>query len=388
MATTLADLESIRGEQMRHLSEVKGPCVSIYLAVHMAEDASRRAAIHLKNQIHEAEQALGKRNLNEQVRTGLLRPLYRLLEDADTWGRQGPGFAIFSAPGFFRVVRLDQQPPECVEVGNHIFILPALRILQEDRDFLLLSLSRKNIKLYHCTRNSIEEMRLPEGVPASLNDYLTTPGAEESARQSAGGGPEGGYNSGEFTSSADRDNDEYVINFYKAVNKGLFDFLKQDGRPLVTAGVEKESGIYQRVNTYSQLTKAGVRGAPDGIRTQDLHQRALEAVQEHHEQPIDRARQQFEDLGGSDRATTTIKSIVKAAYEGRVSHLLLAEGASYRGRWDDTRAEVRPAGEPGSHDDELLNAAAVQTVLSSGVVHVLPTARIPNGASAAAILRY
>jgi hypothetical protein len=70
--------------------------------------------------------------------------------------------------------------------------------------------------------------------------------------------------------------------------------------------------------------------------------------------------------------------------EGRVRHLYIDEvarklgvfeGSKRGGRWD-------------WGEEDLLNVAAVETIMQGGLAFALPTSRMPEGAAAAAILRY
>jgi hypothetical protein len=60
-------------------------------------------------------------------------------------------------------------------------------------------------------------------------------------------------------------------------------------------------------------------------------------------------------------------NILKAAREGRVAHLFLA---------DDVDASER------------FNVAALQTLLNSGQVHLVERGRLPGGGAMSALLRY
>lgn len=79
---------------------------------------------------------------------------------------------------------------------------------------------------------------------------------------------------------------------------------------------------------------------------------------------------------------------MKAAFDGRVSDLVLAEGAQYRGNFDEATQRVRGHKQAVAGDEDLLNAAAVQTILHSGQVFVVPANKVPHGAPAVAVFRY
>lgn len=78
------------------------------------------------------------------------------------------------------------------------------------------------------------------------------------------------------------------------------------------------------------------------------------------------------------------REVLRAAWEGRVSHLLVAEGAAFRGAWNAGTGEIDEA----NPREDLLNAAALRTVLDDGQAFVLPRQEMPGGQDVAAVLRY
>jgi hypothetical protein len=80
--------------------------------------------------------------------------------------------------------------------------------------------------------------------------------------------------------------------------------------------------------------------------------------------------------------------VVPAAVQGRVDKLFVAVGRQVWGRWnqDAQSAEVSAEKQPGDRD--LLNLAAIQTLLQSGAVYALPPGEVPGGGLLAAVFRY
>jgi hypothetical protein len=91
---------------------------------------------------------------------------------------------------------------------------------------------------------------------------------------------------------------------------------------------------------------------------------------------------------GDSRGTTRTEDIVRASVAGRIDTLLLAEGFDLRGRFDAAADKVIVSEESAATGEDLLDAAAAQTLGQGGGVYVLPREEIPDAASAAAVLRY
>jgi hypothetical protein len=83
------------------------------------------------------------------------------------------------------------------------------------------------------------------------------------------------------------------------------------------------------------------------------------------------------------RFSTDLDGILRAAVEGRVSDLYLDENGQRMGNFDGKVF----GGRANWHDEDLLNVAAVETLLRSGAVYSLPS-HLMTGAVAAAAFRY
>jgi hypothetical protein len=98
----------------------------------------------------------------------------------------------------------------------------------------------------------------------------------------------------------------------------------------------------------------------------------------------------FIELHGQQNglATSDLESAVKAAVAGRVETLIVPLGVQKQGRYDPETDSVRVESEATPENDDLLNFAAVQTLLNSGNVYAVPADQFPNSGDIAAIFRY
>jgi stalled ribosome rescue protein Dom34 len=83
---------------------------------------------------------------------------------------------------------------------------------------------------------------------------------------------------------------------------------------------------------------------------------------------------QFEEMAHRGRTLTGIRRVLEAAKQGRVAKLILAEGTEFKS-------------DSATHQD-LINSAAVLTIVNGGQVSVLPENRMTKVGPAAAVLRY
>ena len=83
-----------------------------------------------------------------------------------------------------------------------------------------------------------------------------------------------------------------------------------------------------------------------------------------------------------------VADVVVAAVDGRVDVLFVAVGIRAWGTYASQTRTVAIGDEASGHHEDLLNLAAIHTVLNRGTVYALPPAEMPDGSSVAAVLRY
>jgi Bacterial archaeo-eukaryotic release factor family 3 len=156
----------------------------------------------------------------------------------------------------------------------------------------------------------------------------------------------------------------------------------------VLAGVEYLLPIYHRANTYPYLLEGKVTGNPEGLRPEELRERAWAIVQPHFQGAQDAAAAQYRQLAGTGRAAGDIGAIVMAAYEGRVDTLFVASDRQEWGSFHGETRTVETHREPIAGDDDLLDVAAMYTLLKRGTIYAAGLEQMPEHTPAAAILRY
>jgi hypothetical protein len=183
---------------------------------------------------------------------------------------------------------------------------------------------------------------------------------------------------------------EKVLRYFQRVDEGISDLLGDDDAPLVLVGDDFLLPLYREANSYPPLTEDGVGVQPEQLSAGELHQRAWSIVHPLFEQAQERARDVYRHLEGteSDRASNDVEEIVRAAYLGRVEGLFVAADAQRWGTFDPETGEATRHEEQEPGDRDLLSLAAAHTMLNEGWLFVVDREEVPNGGTAAAILRY
>lgn len=371
------------------LEEHPGPCVSIYLPTHRAVEM-QQDQIRFKNLLRVAEEKLltmGRRS--PEVRR-LLEPARKLLDNPFFWQHLSDGLAVFVSPRLFREFRVPLSFPELCIVTERFHVKPLLTLLSLDGQYFLLALSQNEVRLLRGTRFSATEVQL-ETVPHSLADVIKPEGKEKHLQfhtraPAAALGRRAAVFHG-HGAAAENQKDQ-ILRYFRRINQGVHEVLRNERAPLVLAGVEYLFPLYREVNTYPHLLEQGIAGNPDGLKAEDLHVRAWPIVGPHFERVYWEAAQRIEQDLRAGRGSDRLEEVVPAAHAGKVESLLVAVGVQRWGHYDPNNGEVVTSPEPRLSDQDLLDYAALHTLLHGGDVYAVPPERLPRPSPVAASFRY
>jgi Bacterial archaeo-eukaryotic release factor family 6 len=384
-------MNSFSLEQLKELVEQsQGVCVSIYMPTYKAGPETRQNPIRFKNLIREAEAKLQKLSITEP--STLLQPALDL--DDDDWQNQEQGLAIFLAEGFSRFYRLPFNVDELVVVSEQFHLKPLMPLLTRDSEFYVLALSQKRVRFFEANRYSIDEVEI-EGMPQSMDDALqydeTAKAGQFRISTSKGGTANAAQQAGSFHGQGSPDRDDIkqdILQYFHIIDHTLHDFLRDRRGPLVLIGVEYLLPIYREANNYAHLLDEGVTENPEILKPEELHAQVLPIVEPYFSQAEQAAIEHYQEMAATGKTSADPEETIPAAYFGRVEQLFVAVGVQKWGNFDPQAMElhIHPDPEPG--DEDLLNAAAVQTLLNGGSVYAIEPEKVPDSAPLAAVFRY
>ncbi len=376
---------------------VNGPCISIYMPTERKGAETQQSPIRLKNlltQVEEELAAMGKRTPDIQE---LLAPVLALSAGNPFWQHQGDGLAILLSPDMMVTYRLPLSFKEAVVVNDRFYIKPLLPMVIGDGAFYLLTLTQASVRLFSGSRFSLSEVELGKDVPKSLAEELRYDDFEASLQFHTASAPStrGDRGSAIFHGHAGggekSETKEHVLRFFRQLDNGVRDIIEgYEHPPLLLAGVDGLRGLYRQANQYKHLLEPGVDHDPAALTTQELHERAWAIVE-----PIFASEQQealdvYAHLAGTAdaRAAHTIEQIAPAAYFQQVDTLFIPRDTSIWGTFDPTENKVLYQAEREPGNEDLVDFAAVHTLINGGNVYMLDSSPLPEGATLAAILRY
>jgi hypothetical protein len=383
MQKQLEATRSLSLADLKELVNIDGPCITMYMPLEAAPNLSQMDQRRMKSLVRRVDEELAAHEMPKAGREELVESLRELSPGAINFAGESGSLAVLRSPYVFRAAPVGQKLDESVVIASHFHLFPILHWLQvSDESFYLLALSQKHVRLLRCTSRDVEEVELPPNTPSSLEEWLNTPSPANHSAQEA---PEPGSTVGSFTSTHDREKrDEHLANFFRVINRAVFDKLRDGRAPLILCGVDYERTLYKGVNTYQHLVEDGVQGSPESLKRGDMHARALEIARDFFAAPARKALSSWDKIAGSERAVTEFPQVVKAAFEARVAQLFAADGAKAMGVFDRATMQMKVQG----RQEDLVNAAVMQTIAYGGDVFVCKPEDVPGGGQVAAITRF
>src|SRR5437763_10980978 len=131
--------------------------------------------------------------------------------------------------------------------------------------------------------------------------------------------------------------------------------LKNQRAPLVLACVEYLAPLYGETSTYPHVFDAIVSGNPDGLKNEELHQKAWALIEPTFQKARVRAAAQYHEGIAKARAAHSLADILTAAYQGRVASLFVPLGVRRWGRFNFENLSLEEHAHEQPGDDELLD---------------------------------
>lgn len=379
-------------EDLKRLTDVDTEAaVSLYMPTYRAGREVRQNAIRFKNLAKRVEKQLASHGVSEDRRNALSGELANLEQDDSWWQHQSDGLALFYADDSLETYRLPLEVEETVVVGPRIHLRPMVRMLQTDGPFYLLAVSQNRVRLLSGTQYSIAELDV-DSLPSDLRSALNIDEYVSSLQQHTGSYADEAGSAllfhGHGGAGMEVQKKDEIKQFFHRIDDALNSYFGQERTPLVFAGVDYLFPIFREASSYNELVDEPVEGNPDDMSPEQLHPKAWSVVEPRFDKQRQEAIQRYGDAIGADLAASKLPQVLRAARQGAVDTLILAEGEQYWGKVDESNWTTEDASREDPEAEELLNYAAVHTLAAGGQVFSASRHAMPDGLTAAAILRF
>ena len=355
--------------QLKSLVDESGPCVSIYQSSFSVGNSPTLFETQLQSTLTTAD-----RELRSQA--GWVRPPQvpvDAIRDAvmrEYRERHRGSFAIFLSRAKAHIFWTAQPMTEIVQIDDVFYIRPLLSVLASVREFAVLALSQKAVRMLRCTDATHRVVPLPEEVPQGVDDAnrMDVPGHNLNR---APAGSTGERRRIRFsTDTGDQKTDSYLLRFFSALDEQINRLMRVEPIPLVLCAAERELALYRKTNSYPHLVGESIHGSPEWLTDAQLHQEALSALERQRAKQAGKLAAEFSENTAGSLLEKAPESILAAASDGNVRVVLLPETTQ----------------DPLSED--LFNLIAVQTLRKGGEVVTSSERALPGGDKAVALLRH
>lgn len=382
-------MDLLSADQVKRLMSKKDePCLSMFMPTHKTGAEIKQDQIRFRNLLREADEKLASLGLRNQEVKEFLEPLQGLAANVFFWRKQNDGLAIYISRGVFHSLSLPLPFEELLVISDRFHIKPLLPLFGPVPRYYLLALSQNNLQLYEGTADRLQEVDM-KTLPVSMVAALKYDEPEKQVRFRAGAGMAGERGSMMSGHGAEIDDTkDNLLKYFRQIDRGVREYLREERAPLVIAGVDYLFPIYKEVNSYPHLMEEGIAGNPKDASTEELHRQAWSIVKPHFRKARENALAQYGKSSGTGLASNELGDIVSAACHGRVGHLFIARNARQWGYFDQEKAAIRLIDSHESGSEDLLDFSAVHTYLANGSVFVLSQEEMPDDKPLAAVFRY
>jgi hypothetical protein len=371
----------IQGDLAAFLEDHKNPCLSLYQPTHRRHPENLQDPIRYKNLLKVLEESLLSQHSTKNA-SALLDPFRRLATEKDFWNHTCTGLAILGTAGLFRIFKLQRPVPELAVVADSFHIKPLLRILQSADWYQVLSLNRREIKLFEGNRDNLDEVelepRIPRTITEALGEELTEP------HHSLGSF---GMRHGHGSRADEIDVDEE--RFFRAVDRAILEYhSRPSGMPLILAALRQYHTPFRLVSHNPFLMHDGIDMDAASLTIDELRQRAWEIVEPEFRSRLAKLTDEIEEakakgLGGDDLA-----AVAQAAVQSRVGSLLVEAERRIPGHVDKETGRITFGNPEDTQVDDLLDDLAELVLRKGGNVVVVPAADMPSKTGVAAAFRF
>ncbi len=364
------------------------PCLSLYQPTHRRHPDNAQDPIRFRNLVKVLESSLRRKYPSRDI-ADLIRPFMAIADDRAFWNRSGDGLAVLSAPGQFRVYRLQRPVAELAVVADSFHTKPLMRIVQSADHYQILGLSRRAFKMYEGNRDALDELPPIEGVPQSADDLPNKVTADrEGALRTYGASGSAAVT--RHTTDVKQDAEDRATQaFFRTVDQAVLKHYSQPtGQRLILAALPQHHHLFRAISDNPRLIPEALDTYPDDLALDVLRERAWQLIQPYYLKRLAGFVDAFGAATASGRSTDDLGEIAKAAMAGRVATLLIEADRLIPGRVDATDGGLSVDDLDHPEVDDILDDLGEYVLKAGGEVVIVPTERMPTRTGAAAIYRF
>ncbi len=380
-------MDTVTMPDLRELASMKdGWCVSIYMPTYPRADGEQDG-LRLKNLAEATERELIDRGTRSVDAREFVAPLLDLSHHAE-WEQRKTGLAIFHSKEKLVHYWLSTPFDETLVVGRRFYIRPLLPALGVNPRFIVLAISRNQVRALKCEGDRYERLSLP-GLPTNIEEALNLQTADRGEQVHSGMRGDLGKEAGVFHGQGGHPDTikEESSEYFRLVDEALRPILRQTPWPVILAGVDYEVAIYRAASDDVHIAEEFLRGGFDYVADQQLYAQALPIARRIYSAERQQAFSKYRTLLDRNRTSDDTEEIISAAHEGKIDTVFVDSSTELFGGYDPEKKsiEILPKRDP---MNDLVELTVTQTLQHGGAVYPTTSDEMPEGSPMCAILRY
>ena len=371
------------------LGDFPSPCLSLYQATFRQFPDSQQNPVRYRNLLRELKDALEQKHRNQNFGS-LLDPLERLVDDAQFWAHPQDGIAVFAAPGFSHVEKVQRPVPDMVVVNDHLYVKPLVRVFQSEDTYQILALDREKVRMYQGNRYVLDEIVMAPSVPRTIEEALgpnvSVQGVARMATFGAGKGPQG-TNAHHGHGSKMDDVHLDMERFFRIVDRAVTEaHSKPSTLPLILAALPEYHSHFRDISHNPYLLDEGVHVHADAVGANELREQAWRLMEPRYHGRLQQLLDMYHAAKARGLATDDLTHALEFATDGRVGTLLVEADRRIPGHVEGRMPRRADAADATAGD--ILDDLAERVLKTGGQTIVAPRGSMPTDTGLAAVFRY
>ena len=362
-------------------------CISIYISTEQGKLEGNKIA--LKNHLKKVRNELEAYGLKADQITARTKDIEDLFDDLAFWQKLSNGLAVLVHEGQLEIFVSDRSFTSRVYVANHLHLLGLINELDRRNDFYLLVLGVRKVRFFKGNESSIDQLELTN-VPNNMEEVVGTDVRQKSLQFRSGQGEAGSGMFHGHGSGGETEKKVELTKYFNAIDHGLSEELDPSMEiPLIVASEERAFYLYKEANSYPFMEEEPLQGNHQETGASELHKICLKWMNSHQTDMFANSKKQFGSLLSRGESSSETSKVIRAAYHGQIATLFIKQDAELFGYFRPRTNEVSIQDKSSVASVDLLNFAAIQTILNGGRVLIASKEDMPDATSPLnAIFRY
>lgn len=258
------------------------PSISIYAPFIKPNSFKNPNITEINNMLKQVKITLKENNVDESFIKKTIKQVKEFINSKEQTASREGGLAIFINNDIFDAYHIPYDSiPYLISIQQSFNIEPLREIQNLNKNYYLLCIGHKNVRLYSGDRYEIKQIS-HKNFPSSLietigiDEYPKSRETHAIGPASLGKGSEGFH---QQYNVAETDK-EFLREFLQRIDTWVCNYLDGRRESLVLAGVGYVVSMYKKINKYPYLNAVSILGNQDHAEEKILREKAWEIIRE------------------------------------------------------------------------------------------------------------